>query len=155
MKTYLNLFVLLLFASCSTLNRKTKLLNQSSTDKITAVHSQQLAKETLTILTDSSYNEVEIELLPNGKFNYSLAKGFEGEASKVKIKQKATALHTTQVASKLQLQSNASLQQNQINQIEVREKQVKRLGINWWILSLLLLIIFAWLYRKLIKNWWG
>lgn len=146
-------FGLCFIFSCQLLKRdKVVLKQQSEQEELSVLGQQQILQQHSQLsVTDSNDTDFELVLWPKGKFSYSLAKGFEGEAEKIRVKGK----YVTQkklVLSKVKQQDNKVLKANYTNKKEsniVIKKNKLSAAYNWgWVLVLLILIVLIWWYSR-------
>ena len=103
------------------------------------------------VLIDSSHNDFTMMLWPKGKFTFSVANGFEGEAERILIKGKQ--VNEKQLTLKQEtMQDSAWLKANYTNE-KTSNTTVKKnkLSIGYslgWIVVLLGLVVLIWLYGK-------
>ncbi len=156
MKTISNITITLAIAvlcSCQVL-KKEKLSSKMQIEKqLLQIEKQrnQLDKKSKLHIIDSSQNDFTMLLWPKGKFTYSLAKGFAGEADKILIKDRQKKQKSLDYNNHVK-QDSASLNTNYNNQKEtslITTKHKISLGYNLgWVLVLLLIFALIWAYRK-------
>ncbi len=107
--------------------------------------------QTQLMLIDSSHNEFTLQLWPKGRFTFSVAKGFEGEAEKIVINGK----HTNQklLAVKQETKRDSTLlKTNYYNTKEnntIVKKNKLNFGNNWtWMLVIPGFYILYLLYKR-------
>ncbi len=103
------------------------------------------------VMTDSSHNDFTMLLWPKGKFTFSAAKGFEGEAEKIIIKGSQASKNVLNLKRETKRDSSL-LKADFINQREsstAMKKNKLSFGFSWvWFLAI---PIFYLLYRVYLR----
>ena len=90
-------------------------------------------------------------LWPKGKFTFSIANGFEGEAEKILIKGKQTQQKLLKIKQEKK-QDSTAFKVNYTNKKESSnsvQKNKLNVGYNWgWVLVLVILLALIWGYKK-------
>lgn len=154
MKTGLKLLALFLFTSCSTLHKESLLLKHSNTEESTLALSEKLGAKKAIFLNDSSISEMNVELIPKGKFSYSIKDGFMGEASHLTISKKETKRQQSTIKEELMQQIVQTFQQSKTVKEMVQVKAKERIAFNWFPLLLVMLGLVSayliwWKWKKL------
>ena len=154
-KIYIKIgLVLMALTSCHILSKQKQTLQ-----KISHKEQMQLAEQRITksqqsqlLLVDSSHNDFTMLLWPKGKFTFSVANGFEGEAEKILIKGKQVSkkvlnLNEETKKDSILLEANYS---NQSKSIAMVQKNKFRVGYSWtWLLIVPILWMSYRLYKRL------
>ncbi|MES2653375.1 MAG: hypothetical protein V4663_16665 [Bacteroidota bacterium] len=117
-----------------------------------AVQRNTLSLQSQLVLIDSSYNDFTVLLYPKGKFAFSIANGFEGEADKILIKGKNTSQKKLDLKQEIRKDSTATkANYTTMNESVITVKKNKlSTGYNWgWVAGLLVVFTLIWLYRRL------
>ncbi|SFH35546.1 hypothetical protein [Pedobacter insulae] len=156
MKTsYLNItFALATLTSCHILQKdKLTLKNLAQKEQLQLIEQRNtLSEQSHLVLIDSSHNDFKMTLWPKGKFTYSLAKGFEGEAEKIMI----TGVQARQKVLKLKQETKHDSTkvtlhyQNEAKTKTISQKNKFNVGYSWgWVIVLVIILVAIWVYRKL------
>jgi hypothetical protein len=145
--------VALILTSCQ-LFEKEKLTSKAQGQKEELQLVQQrntLSQKNDLVLIDSSHNDFELMLWPKGKFTFSVANGFEGEAERILIKGKQTkqkVLNITQETKQDSTQFKANYSNEKASSITVKKNKISA-GYNWFLLLVLpVLYGFYWLNKR-------
>lgn len=139
--------------SCSFLKKdkqsiKTK--HQKEELQFSAQH-QVITHQNQLVLMDSSYNDFTLMLWPKGKFTFSIANGFEGEAERLLIKRKQSqqkVLHMRQETKQDSIVLKANYNNEKESSTAVKKNKLS-VGYNWaWIVVLLISFVLIWVYKK-------
>ncbi len=110
-----------------------------------------LSLQSQLVLIDSSHNDFTVLLYPKGKFTFSIANGFEGEAEQVMVKGKNTRVKILEVKEDVK-QDSATVKANYSREKEsstLVKKNKLSMGYNWgWVVGLLVVFTLIWLYRR-------
>jgi hypothetical protein len=123
----------------------------TSNGKLELTKSTALQMHSILIKDDSSQIETEVQLKPNGKFTYSIEKGFEGEASGVRIFQKAKASSKQLYDQTLNEQSEMHLNVEHSQKQKLKSIKSSRISFVWMGIILVLLVGGYLLGRKLTR----
>jgi hypothetical protein len=156
MKTHLILIlVLLILSSCRILKKDQltlKKLDQKEQLQITEqrnTHSQQ----SQLLLIDSSHKDFTMLLWPKGKFTFSVANGFDGEAEKILIKGRQSSQKMLSLKQETQHDGTtrkAAYSNEKENTVMVK-KNTFAMGYNWYWLLLLPIGYMIYRFYKYIK----
>ena len=139
--------------ACQLLRKdKSTLKKLSQTEELQVVSQKTtLSVQNQLVLIDSSHNDFTMMLWPKGKFKFSIAKGFEGEAEKILIRGKQTQQKILKVKTEKR-QDSIVLKANYSNKKEsstVVKKNKFSIGYNWaWIFIFPILYLCYWLYKR-------
>lgn len=143
-----------LLSSCSTLT-KDKWLGKNKTKETLAqqINETHLAERTL-LMKDSSDATIEFTIWPKGDFRYAPEKGFEGEAFKVEFKGKQYRLIKSGDLSVSKKETTTQLKFQKEQVAKLKGKKVERIGMDYGIgfLLLLLILIGLWSFRKKLSS---
>ena len=152
MKTIIYIIIVMSLLGCKLL-QKNKYTQKTETESETMQLVEQrntLNRKSEVFLVDSSDNHFTLQLWPRGKFTFSVAKGFEGEAEKIIIKSKQTSqkLFTTKEESQLDsTRVEARYSQTKETSTLVK-KNTLRFGYNWaWLLLIPGIYIVYFFYK--------
>ena len=143
--------------SCKLLKKdKLTLKKLSQTEELRVVAQKTtLSQQNQLIIIDSSHNDYTMMLWPKGKFTFSLANGFEGEAEKILIRGKQTQQKLLNMKHEKR-QDSAAFKVNYSNQKQSSnsvQKNKINVGYNWgWVLVLLVIFVLIWAYLRF-KRW--
>lgn len=140
-------------SSCHIL-RKDKLILKKLDQKLEVEHSvlqNRLSQQRELLLIDSSHNDYTMLFWPKGRFTFSAANGFEGEAEKVMIKGRQINQKVLTLRDKMQHDST-SIKLNYSSQMEssmVIEKNKLKIVPAWiWLLILPLIYLIYFIYKR-------
>lgn len=153
MKTYIILLLTLALQSCSILKK-----NKQSFKKLTYKEQLQLleqrnikSQQSQMVLIDSNHNDFTMLLWPKGKFTFSVANGFEGEAEKILIREKRSGQKMVTIKHEIN-QDSTRFQSNYTKEKEnssVVKKNKVSVGYNWfWLILIPALYLCYWLYKR-------
>lgn len=153
MKTLLYSIILALgLTSCHILKKeKQSIKTMRQKEELQLVEQRySLYQQSQLVLRDSSHNDVTVLLWPKGKFTFSVAHGFEGEAEKVVVLGKTKHVKTIDLRSarKLDSMTRKAMYKNEKERSTQVQKNKWSMGYSWaWVL----LIPVLWLGYRLYK----
>ena len=160
MKLKINIITVLAvvtLTSCELLRKdKLSVKKLSQTEELQGVAQKTTRSEqNQLVLIDSSHHDFTMMLWPKGKFTFSLANGFEGEAEKILIRGKQTQQKLLNMKHEKR-QDSAAFKVNYSNQKQSSnsvQKNKINVGYNWgWVLVLLVIFVLIWAYLRF-KRW--
>jgi hypothetical protein len=140
-------------SSCQLLRKEKVTLKQQSEKGELQILGQRhtLSQQNQLVLIDSSHNDFELILLPKGKFTFSMANGFEGEAQQLMIKGKHTSqkvLNIEQEKKQDSIQYKANYANEKESSTTIKKNKIST-GYNWLLLlALPVLYGFYWLNKR-------
>lgn len=134
----------------STTNKEKKEYSKTSDVSLSEMEQVLLEAQSLTLFTDSTHQDYQVQLWPKGPFTYSASTGFEGEAEKVVIsgdikglkKGTGSSMLKTNASSQAELESKTSAKLN-MDKSEVIKKAAPS---AWFVFAALLLLAVLILY---------
>jgi hypothetical protein len=156
MKQIFTIIIILSLCSCQLLKKDKQILKKLSQQEQFEVTGQRntLLKQSQLVLIDSNHHDYTMMLWPKGKFTYSLAEGFKGEAEQILLKGKQ--------ANQKQLSLVQGIKQDSLvvgaryisdkESISVVKKRKLNLGYNWtWLLLIPICYILYQVYSRIRK----
>lgn len=120
-------------------------------------HRNLLSQQNQLILIDSSHNDFTMMLYPKGRFTFSVANGFEGEAEKILINGKHTRQKIINLKQEIKKDSSV-FKANYANEKESSasvKKNKLSVGCNWSLLLIIPVFYFLYLIYKRYKQLTG
>jgi hypothetical protein len=156
MKTHLILILVpLTLTSCHILKKDQLTLRTKSQKEQLQITGQRnkRSQQSQLMLTDSSHSDFTLTLWPKGKFTFSVAKGFEGEAEKIMIKGKQINQKMVNLKQETQQDSTVikATYSNEKESSALVKKNKFSIGYNWY--WLLLLPIGYVIYRIILNKY--
>lgn len=140
-------------SSCHIL-RKDKLILKKLDQKLEVEHSvrqNRLSQQRELMLIDSSHNDYTMLFWPKGRFTFSAANGFEGEAEKVMIRGRQINQKVLTLRDKKQHDSTSIIlnYSSQMESSTVIEKNKLKIVPAWiWLLILPLVYLIYFIYKR-------
>lgn len=139
MKTIIYIIVAMSLLGCKLLQKNKEILKtQSQKEELQFLEQRNiLNRKSEFFLVDSNHSDFTMQLWPKGKFKFSVAKGFEGEAEKmvIKVRHSSQKLITTKEESQ-QDSTRIAAKYSQLKETSTIVKKKKlNFGYSWaWIL---------------------
>lgn len=134
--------------ACKTLQQKWRSqFNAQQTLSMEQLKQQQLEQGLQMRIVDSAFIGYQVLIMPKGKFSYSPAKGFEGEADTLLIKGMATKTTKIDEVKRMvtQITEHTTIQEKQKISTKELAKEKEKTG-NWKLVLIGLIVVIAGTY---------
>lgn len=145
--------ILLTFTSCGLLKKNKVALKKLTQQEYVQVEQEQtiFSQQSQLMLIDSSRDDFTTMIWPKGKFKFSVAEGFEGEAEGLLIKARETKKRI--LTLKQEVRQDSSIQKAIYTKTKDRsatvEKSKLNVGPKWtWLVIFSIIFVLYWGYKK-------
>ncbi len=153
MKTYIIITLAIALSSCNILRKNKQTLQKQSFKEQFELVEQRNSKSQKRemMLIDSNHSDFTMLLWPKGKFTFSIAKGFEGEAEKLMVVAKKNQVKTINLKNEMKQDSVLSKLTHSYEKENSTLVQKKKLsvGYKWgWLILISVVYLCYWFYKR-------